>query len=547
MAAATAPAPTVIPEKSHPDTTIRIYNTLSKVKEPFETIEPSKVGMYLCGPTVYAEAHIGHMVGPVIFDTVKRYLTYCGYEVTWVVNITDVDDKLINSAKARGISMFQLATQMTADYLSNLKSLGVDQIDHMPRATENMDEIIKFVQELVEQSFAYVSGGDVFFDVTRDPQYGRLSNRSIDAQQGEGGEAAARKRSSGDFALWKSAKPNEPAWDSPWGKGRPGWHIECSAMSRRILGKTFDIHGGGLDLVFPHHENELAQSRCCHNAPMVKYWMHNGLMRASAATGKVGGKSDRNADTTTTTANATTEPADDVAGKISRSKGAGGLAQLIEKQTGERIRFFLLKSHYRSTTLFGDEPLAEAGTALETFYRLFDRYERIAGVSAYSIEYNKRRSEFAAPQAKSDSISEVLRLRESFLAKMDDDFNTGGAVSDLFDISRCLNRLIESTGLEDSKKRTPENVAVLTEGVKILRELAAILGLFLKPCKQSLQSEGGSAEVVEGLMQLIIQIRADARTKKDFPTSDLVRNGLASLGITLQDGKDGTLWEQKKS
>ncbi|MCY2973807.1 MAG: cysteine--tRNA ligase [Planctomycetota bacterium] len=547
MAAATAPAPTVSPEKSRPDTTIRIYNTLSKVKEPFETIEPSKVGMYLCGPTVYAEAHIGHMVGPVIFDTVKRYLTYCGYEVTWVVNITDVDDKLINSAKARGISMFQLATQMTADYLSNLKSLGVDQIDHMPRATENMDEIIKFVQELVEQSFAYVSGGDVFFDVTRDPQYGRLSNRSIDAQQGEGGEAAARKRSSGDFALWKSAKPNEPAWDSPWGKGRPGWHIECSAMSRRILGKTFDIHGGGLDLVFPHHENELAQSRCCHNAPMVKYWMHNGLMRASAATGKVGGKSDRSADTTTTTVNATTEPVDDVAGKISRSKGAGGLAQLIEKQTGERIRFFLLKSHYRSTTLFGDEPLAEAGTALETFYRLFDRYERIAGVSAYSIEFNKRRSEFAAPQDKSDSISEVLRLRESFLAKMDDDFNTGGAVSDLFDISRCLNRLIESTGLEDSKKRTPENVAVLTEGVKILRELAAILGLFLKPCKQSSQSEGDSAEVVEGLMQLIIQIRADARTKKDFPTSDLVRNGLASLGITLQDGKDGTLWEQKKS
>ncbi len=547
MAAATAPATTVSPEKSHPDTTIRIYNTLSKVKEPFETIEPSKVGMYLCGPTVYAEAHIGHMVGPVIFDTVKRYLTYCGYEVTWVVNITDVDDKLINSAKARGISMFQLATQMTADYLSNLKSLGVDQIDHMPRATENMDEIIKFVQELVEQSFAYVSGGDVFFDVTRDPQYGRLSNRSIDAQQGEGGEAAARKRSSGDFALWKSAKPNEPAWDSPWGKGRPGWHIECSAMSRRILGKTFDIHGGGLDLVFPHHENELAQSRCCHNAPMVKYWMHNGLMRASAATGKVGGKSDRSADTASTTANATTEPVDDVAGKISRSKGAGGLAQLIEKQTGERIRFFLLKSHYRSTTLFGDEPLAEAGTALETFYRLFDRYERIAGVSAYSIEFNKRRSEFVAPQTKSDAISEVLRLRESFLAKMDDDFNTGGAVSDLFDISRCLNRLIESTGLADSKKRTQENVAVLTEGVKILRELAAILGLFLKPCKQSSQSEGGSAEVVEGLMQLIIQIRADARTKKDFATSDLVRNGLISLGITLQDGKDGTLWEQKKS
>jgi cysteinyl-tRNA synthetase len=435
---------------------------------------------------------------------------------------------------------------MTGDYLSNLKSLGVDQIDHMPRATENMDEIIKFVQELVDQSFAYVSGGDVFFDVTRDPQYGRLSNRSLDAQQGEGGEAASRKRSAGDFALWKSAKPNEPAWDSPWGKGRPGWHIECSAMSRRILGKTFDIHGGGLDLVFPHHENELAQSRCCHSAPMVKYWMHNGLMRASSATGKVGGKNDRSSD----------EPVDDVAGKISRSKGAGGLAQLIEKQTGERIRFFLLKSHYRSTTLFGDEPLAEAGTALETFYRLFDRYERIAGVSAYSIDFNKRRKDFIAPQFTenplsknpiSDLVVEVVRLRDSFLAKMDDDFNTGGAVSDLFDISRCLNRLIESAGLEDSKKRTAEHVDMLTEGIKILRELAAILGLFLKPCKQATQDQGGSAEVVDGLMQLIIQIRADARTKKDFATSDLVRNGLTSLGITLQDGKDGTLWEQKKS
>ena len=500
--------------------------------------------MYLCGPTVYAEAHIGHMVGPVIFDTVKRYLTYCGYQVTWVVNITDVDDKLINAAKARGISMFQLATQMTADYLSNLKSLGVDQIDHMPRATENMDEIIKFVQELVDQSFAYVSGGDVFFDVTRDPQYGRLSNRTLDAQQGEGGEAAARKRSSGDFALWKSAKPNEPAWDSPWGKGRPGWHIECSAMSRRILGKTFDIHGGGLDLVFPHHENELAQSRCCHSAPMVKYWMHNGLMRASSSTGKVGGKSDRSSDTT---ANVTNEPADDVAGKISRSKGAGGLAQLIEKQTGERIRFFLLKSHYRSTTLFGDEPLAEAGTALETFYRLFERYERISGVSAYALEVGNSRNQFVAPRTTNDEIVETLRLRDSFLAKMDDDFNTGGAVSDLFEISRCLNRLIESAGLEDSKKRTIENVALLTEGIKILRELASILGLFLKPCKQSSQSSDSSAEIVEGLMQLIIQIRADARTKKDFATSDLVRNGLTTLGITLQDGKDGTLWEKKTS
>lgn len=232
-------------------TSIRIYNTLTKTKETFQTVEPGKVGMYLCGPTVYAEAHIGHMVGPVIFDTIKRYLQYSGYEVTWVVNITDVDDKLINKSREKGISMFQLATQMTADYLANLQSLGVDQIDHMPRATENMDEIIKFIVELIDRGFAYASQGDVYFDVLKDEEYGRLSNRTADAQQGEGGETASRKRSTGDFALWKSAKPDEPSWPSPWGNGRPGWHIECSAMSRRILGKTFDIHGGGLDLVFP--------------------------------------------------------------------------------------------------------------------------------------------------------------------------------------------------------------------------------------------------------------------------------------------------------
>jgi cysteinyl-tRNA synthetase len=517
--------------------TIRIYNTLTKIKEPFETIQPGKVGMYLCGPTVYAEAHIGHMVGPVIFDTIKRYLTYSGYEVTWVVNITDVDDKLIASAKKRGISMFQVATQMTADYLSNLLALGVDQIDHMPRATECMDEIIRFVQELIDRSYAYVSGGDVFFDVTRDAEYGRLSNRSVEAQQGEGGEAAQRKRSSGDFALWKSAKPDEPSWDSPWGKGRPGWHIECSAMSRRILGKTFDIHGGGLDLVFPHHENELAQSRCCHGQPMVRYWMHNGLMRASSASGKVGGKSDRDE---------AAPPADDVSGKISRSKGAGGLAQLIEKHTGERIRFFLLRSHYRSTTLFGDEPLAEAGTALEAFYRLFQRYERISGQSPYSLEINRRRSTFEAPITTNSSIVEMLRLRDSFLAKMDDDFNTGGAVSDLFDMTRCLNRLIESESLEDAAKRTSEGVQLLTDGIKILRELAAILGIFTKPPKAVASSSNDSESMVDGLMQLVIQLRADARTKKDFATSDVIRNGLTALGITLQDSKSGTVWEQSK-
>lgn len=522
--------------------TIRIYNTLTKNKEDFKTLEPGKVGMYLCGPTVYAEAHIGHMVGPVIFDTIKRYLQYSGYDVTWVVNITDVDDKLINKSREKGISMFQLATAMTADYLSNLQSLGVDQIDHLPRATDNMDEIIHFVGELIERDFAYVNGGDVFFDVLKDNEYGRLSNRSVDSQQGEGGDAASRKRSPGDFALWKSAKADEPSWPSPWGLGRPGWHIECSAMSRRILGKTFDIHGGGLDLVFPHHENELAQSRCCHGQPMVTYWLHNGLMQA--AKGKVGGRNDREED------KAVVEPAPAAGGadtKISRSKGAGGLAKLIERHTGERIRFFLLRSHYRSTTIFGDEQLAEAGAALEAFYRLIQRFERLTGVKFYDdMPYNKKRSTFVAPQTTNDAILEVVKLREAFLSKMDDDFNTGGATGDLFEMARSLNRFIDSEKLEEAVGRTPANLSLFAAGMSILKEMGAILGIFIKAPKQSSSNDDNTA-LLEGLVKLLIQLRTDARTKRDFATSDAVRDGLTAIGVVLQDGKEGTTWSVNRA
>ncbi len=445
--------------------------------------------------------------------------------------------------------MFQLATAMTADYLANLQSLGVDQIDHLPRATDNMDEIIKFVQELIDLDFAYASGGDVYFDVLKDNEYGRLSNRSVDSQQGDGGDAASRKRSPGDFALWKSAKTDEPSWQSPWGLGRPGWHIECSAMSRRILGKTFDIHGGGLDLVFPHHENELAQSRCCHGQPMVTYWLHNGLMQAADAKGKVGGKNDR-VDAQSPTAVATevaVKPeaaADSASTKISRSKGAGGLAELIERHTGERIRFFLLRSHYRSTTLFGEEPLAEAGASLEAFYRLIQRFERIAGLSFYDanqLPYNQHRGTFAVPDTRNEAINEMVRLRESFLTKMDDDFNTGGATGDLFEIARSMNRFIDAEQLEETAKRSQENLGLLVIGMSILKELGAILGIFIKPPKQSNNSDG-THDLLEGLMQLLIQVRTEARVKRDFAMSDSVRNGLTQIGIALQDGKEGTTW-----
>ncbi len=515
---------------------IRVYNTLSKVKEKFEPLHAPKVGIYLCGPTVYAESHIGHMVGPVIFDTIKRYLRYSGYDVTWVVNITDVDDKLINKSRERGIPMSQIAVEMTADYLSNLKELGVNQIDHLPRATDHIPGIIQFIVDLEKKGFAYAVDGDVFFDVVKDPNYGQLSNRSIEDQQGEGGGAAAKKRSSGDFALWKNVKGDEPAWDSPWGRGRPGWHIECSAMSHAILGETFDIHGGGLDLMFPHHENERAQSGCCHDAPMVKYWLHNGLMRAGEK-GKVGGKSDRE--------DAAAEaPADDASGKISRSKGAGGLAELIRRHTGERIRFFLLRTHYRSTIVYGEDGLQEAGTSLEAFYRMFDRYAEITGTSFYALPIPKTRFEYSLDANAGELVREIGAQREKFLANMDDDFNSGAAISVLFDSLRLLNRHIDQHDLRVGAKADDANVQALVEAMTVIRELTGVLGLFVKPPIANSGGEG-DAELLDNLVQLFIKMRKEAREAKDYALGDKIRDSLTEAGIALLDKKEGTSWERK--
>ena len=507
---------------------LQVYNTLSRTKEPFVPVVPGKVGIYLCGPTVYKEAHIGHMVGPVIFDTIKRYLAYCGYDVSLVVNITDVDDKLIAESNRRGISMAQVAEEMTADYLKNLTALGVNQIDQMPKATDHIDQICSFVERLIERGFAYASEGDVYFEVGKDDEYGKLSNRSADSQQGEGGGAAARKRAPGDFALWKSAKPGEPSWDSPWGKGRPGWHIECSAMSHEILGETFDIHGGGLDLIFPHHENEIAQSECCHGQPMVKYWMHNGLMRASTETGKVGGRGDREARTS------------DADSKISRSKGAGGLAQLIERQGGERLRFFLLRTHYRSTIVFSEEGVAEAGTALDSFYRLFERFQRITGDSFFQLTAATSREEGGFVTDGEPPLEAATKCRDQFLAKMDDDFNTGGAVSELFEFVRLLNKFANEKQLDESSQRSEKDVETFRRAMSSLRELSSILGLFQQEPATGQEDEG----LVDQLMQLLIQLRADARKNKDFATADKIRDELADMGVTLEDRKGETGWRK---
>jgi len=509
----------------HP--TLTIYNTLTRKKEPLRTIRPGKVGVYLCGPTVYDKAHIGHMVGPVIFDCIKRYLVYCGYDVNWVVNITDVDDKLINKSIERGISMLDVAEENIKDYLDNLTALGVDQIDEFPRATECMDEIIEFVQSLIDADCAYESNGDVYFDVAQDHDYGKLSNRSVDSVSGDGGDGAARKRNPADFALWKSAKPGEPYWESPWGEGRPGWHIECSAMSRKLLGETFDIHGGGLDLVFPHHENEIAQSECRHEKPFATYWAHNGLLRRDPSAGKIGGRAERDAGA-----------ADDAGGKMSRSKGAGGLADLIAAQGGQRIRFFLLRTHYRSTVLFSEPAVDEAGVGMDTFFRFFKRFERVTGGSFYDLTDVPRTREAGEIDVNSDELlADVALLRGKFLAAMDDDFNTGGAIGELFELVRTLNRYCDQHNLE-SPTSDGDELGSFVRGCRTLAELSGVLGLFLKPPSAG----GGDDDLLGQVMQLLIDLRAEARASKNFATADAIRDGVGPLRIVLEDRAGGTEW-----
>jgi cysteinyl-tRNA synthetase len=487
---------------------LRVYNTLTRQKEPFQTVVPGKVGMYVCGPTVYKPAHIGHMVGPVVFDVVKRYLQYLGYEVTWVVNITDVDDKLIVRAREEKTTVKELAERMTADYIECLKRLGVEGITHMPRATEHIPDMIRLIQGLIDKGFAYPAGGDVYFDVTRDPDYGKLCHR--DPEQMEAGarvEVSEKKRNPGDFALWKASKPGEPAWDSPWGRGRPGWHIECSAMSMRYLGETLDIHGGGLDLQFPHHENELAQSESYTDKPFARYWMHNGLLKMGTA-------------------------------KMAGSVGnVVNVKDLLEKVPGEAVRLLLLSTHYRSPIEYSEERFQELRRNLEWFHRFFERYELITGESFYQLSAPTRRGEF---EASSEFLREVARHRERFLEAMDDDFNTAGAVGALYELATALNRYADSQQLEGAGKANAEAMRDFRTGAVVLKELSQLLGLFRQPPAKP--PAGADDRLVSGLLQLLVDLRAECRKSKNFAMADQIRTRLQQLGVTLEDRAGGTIW-----
>jgi cysteinyl-tRNA synthetase len=488
---------------------LHVYNTLTRQKEPFQPLHPPKVGIYLCGPTVYKPSHVGHMVGPVIFDTVKRFLTYLGYQVTLIVNITDVDDKLIHEAQKQAITVPELAERVTADYRRNLEQLRVTSVDHMPRATQHIGDIVRMIAGLIDKGFAYSAGGNVYFDVAHDPDYGKLCHR--DPEQLEAGariEVSPLKRNPGDFALWKAAKPDEPRWDSPWGPGRPGWHIECSAMSMRYLGNTLDIHGGGLDLQFPHHENELAQSESYTGVPFVRYWMHNGLMKVGT-------------------------------GKMSKSLGNEiVVSELLKRHHHETLRFFLLTTHYRRPIDFSEERLEEVRRGLDNFYRFFERFQRITRNSFHELPAASQRGDFEANGQNREFLAEVARHRAAFLGHMDDDFNTGGAIGVLYELLTTLNRFTDTRHLEADE---PEPTAVLEfqRGAIVLRELSEVLGIFDEPVAPAATR---SDELTARLIQVLIDLRAEARKTKNFALADQIRQRLAQAGVTLEDRPAGTGW-----
>ena len=494
---------------------LRVYNSLSREKEPFTTVKPGQVGIYLCGPTVYKSPHIGHMVGPVIFDAIKRYLVHCGYKVTLIVNITDVDDKLIEKARELNTTMEALVTQHTAEYMGVLKSLGIDTIDSFPRATENMSEIIAICQTLVSKGHAYAADGNVWFDVTTDEDYGKLTNRRVEDQESGGRQTeGSGKRHPADFALWKTAKAGEPFWDSPWGHGRPGWHIECTAMSMKYLGETLDIHGGGLDLQFPHHENELAQSECCTGKPFVKYWMHNGLTRIKTKAASGEWKDQK------------------MSGSIGNVVSA---RELVDKYGPELIRYFLLSTHYRRPIEFTDEVLANCHKGFAVFTRLFERVERLTGgkVSETDADIDSITGEFAA---------EVKAFRQKFSDMMDDDFNTAGAMAAMHELAGVVNALIEKSGVEKSKDAAM--IASVRAAAVSFRKLGLILGLFRLTDAGPSAAKGEDAGLVDQLMKLFIEVRAEARKNKNFATADGIRNGLTKVGITLEDHPDSTIWHK---
>ncbi len=503
---------------------MEIYNTLTRRKEIFQPREPGKVYMYVCGPTTYNYIHLGNARPLVFFDTVRRYLTYKGYDVLYVQNFTDVDDKIINRAREEGEDPLSLARKYIDEYYKDADALNVRRADRHPRVSGHMPDIVRVVEELVQNGSAYEVDGDVYFEVRKFPGYGKLSGRSLeDMQAGARVEVDTRKRDPMDFALWKAAKPGEPSWDSPWGAGRPGWHIECSVMSLKYLGPGFDIHGGGYDLVFPHHENEIAQSEAATGKPFVRYWMHNGFITVKEE-------------------------------KMSKSLGNFFLVRdILAKFSPEVVRFFLLSTHYRSPLDFDDEKLAAAGRGLErirTSIRLLRealaREEEMKGGAEGQGEAGPGPAEASAKgvQTAASLKAALDEMKASFESAMDDDFNTALAISVIFDLAREVNSFVRQLG---AKVSLSEKEA-LQKAQDLFNSFNEVTGIFkVDPAGRIILEDAAAEEsgLTEGLLSLIIDIRQEARKRKDWATADRIRDGLKELGIILEDTPRGVRWKKQ--
>ncbi len=471
---------------------IKLYNTLLHKKETLEPKNSGKVGIYACGPTVYDSAHLGHARSAVSFDVIRRFLVHAGYEVTFVRNYTDVDDKIINRANETGKTAEEISEIYIKDYSEDMEALGVLTPDVEPRVTTHIAQIISLVKQIIKSGIAYESGGDVFFSVRKFEKYGELSRRSVDSMfEAVRIDLNEKKDDALDFALWKAAKPGEPSWESPWGKGRPGWHIECSAMSMEYLGSDFDIHGGGKDLIFPHHENEIAQSRAAGGG-FAKYWMHNGLIQINRE------KMSKSLDNFLT------------------------VKQALEIWSPEAIRLFFLLHHYRNPADFSEKALNEAEVSLERLYKTVGR------------------AKMAETDGGEDSglARATKNFREKSFSAMCDDFNSASALGHLFDLIREINRSLDSQG--GSKQ--------VAEAIEAIEEFSGVIGILSNNPEEYLKSPAPSSEdaIPESEIAKLIEERETAREEKNWDKADEIRNMLADKGVVLEDGAQGTVWSVKK-
>jgi cysteinyl-tRNA synthetase len=469
--------------------------------------------MYVCGVTVYDYSHIGHARANVVFDVICRYLRFLGYDVTYVRNYTDIDDKIINRANSEGVPFNEITERFIREFDHDMAELGLELPTFQPKATEHVADIIALVNSLIDKGHAYAAGGDVYFCVEKFATYLKLSRRNLEEMQaGARIEVGEKKRHPMDFALWKEAKPGEPFWESPWGKGRPGWHIECSAMSIRYLGETFDIHGGGKDLIFPHHENEIAQSEAATGHPFVRYWLHNGFVNINAE-------------------------------KMSKSLGNFfTIREVLERYDSEVLRFFLISAHYRSPLDFSDQNLNEAESGMERIY------SALAGIDAVLANGKGAPGDGINPDLLNDAERELLdrsdALPERFTEAMDDDFNTAQAIGHIFDLVRCINRALDEGG-----GRSGAGQALFSRVRDKMREVGKVLGVFISEPAAYLERiktrKLAGLEITPAAIESLIAERAMARKAKDFKRSDEIRDYLLARDIQLLDGAQGTTWKVK--